>query len=121
MSIEKKIEQDVDEMNDDIREDHGVRCVLCVDSIIDDFCNDNELDYDEDLCGNSDEDGSMWALYRAWGKGRFTSKKLAKLADEARKENARDLRTQAGEMGFHDYSSENGGTYYPSDSFPNYY
>tara|TARA_R110000751_G_C13414458_1_gene439461 strand:- start:64 stop:408 length:345 start_codon:yes stop_codon:yes gene_type:complete len=112
MNIEEKIEQDVDEMNYDIREDHGVRCVLCVDSIIEDFCNDNELDFDEDLYGNDDEDGSMWKLYCAWGKEKFTRKKLAKLADETRKENARDLATQAAEMGYHNYSSDNGGTWY---------
>ena len=62
--------------------------------------------------GNDDEDGSMWELYCAWCKEKFTRKKLAKLADETRKENARDLATQAAEMGYHNYSSDNGGTWY---------
>lgn len=111
MSIYDRIERDIDSRNDSIRDKHGVRYVLCFENIFDEFCEDNELNYD-DLSETEDLEGTYWALYLKWGKTQFTAKQIEELADETRRDNAADLRTQAMEMGYNNYSSENGGTYW---------
>jgi len=108
--IEKYIERFVDGLNEECREEFGVRYCFDEDSIWDKFCCDLELDADLVM----DADDEYITAFTEWTKssGLFTDKALKQKADEQRKENASDLATQAAEMGYHNYSSENGGTYY---------
>ena len=111
MLLVKKIERYIDNLNDNIREDTGVKYVLCYENLFDEFCYDNELSYDE-LVETQDLNGSYWALWIKWAGINLSPDKLDDMTEETRDENAADLRTQAAEMGYHNYSSANGGTWY---------
>ena len=111
MLLVKKIERYIDNLNDNIREDTGVKYVLCYENLFDEFCYDNELSYDE-LVETQDLNGAYWALWMKWAAINLSEEKLDVMTEETRDENARDLRTQAAEMGYHNYSSANGGTWY---------
>ena len=118
MSFYNWLENEVDEENEWIREDYGIRYFLCAESIWEDFiCGANISEEDAD----DDEVEVLRPLFEEWAKTAKPFKVTQKDIDARRREDAADLRTQAMEMGFHNYSSENGGTYYPSDSFPHYY
>jgi len=111
MLLVKKIERHIDNLNDDIRTETGVKYVLCYENLFDEFCYDNELSYDE-LVETQDLNGSYWALWTKWAAINLSEEKLDVMTEETRDSNAADLRTQAAEMGYHNYSSANGGTWY---------
>ena len=118
MSFYNWLENEVDEENEWIREDYGIRYFLCAESIWEDFiCGANISEEDAD----DDEVEVLRPLFEEWAKTAKPFKVTQKDIDARRREDAADLRTQAMEMGFHNYSSEKGATYYPRDSFPHYY
>ena len=111
MLLVKKIERYIDNLNDDIRTDTGVSYVLCYENLFDEFTYDNELDYDE-MIETQDLNGKYWAMWLCWAAINLSEEILDDMTEETRKANARDLQTQAAEMGYHNYSSANGGTWY---------
>ena len=111
MLLWKKIELYIKIENDNIREDTDVTGVLCYENLFDEFCYDNELSYDE-LIETQDLNGKYWALWINWAAINLSEEKLDVMTEETRDSNAADLRTQAAEMGYHNYSSANGGTWY---------
>lgn len=118
MSFYEWLEKEVEWRNEMVKEDYGIRYYFYEDSIWDDFICDADIS-EEDSEGDDYE--VLKPLWDEWAKTAKPFKVTQKDIDARRREDAADLRTQAMEMGFHNYSSENGGTYYPSDSFPNYY
>ena len=108
--IENYIDRFVEELNDECRESFGVRYCYYEDDIWDKFCNDLELNQDVVM----EADAEYIPMFNQWvdDSDLFTHAAMKKRANEQRKENAADLATQAAEMGYHNYSSENGGTYY---------
>lgn len=118
MSFYEWLAKEVEFENECVKEEYGIRYFFCEETIWDDFiCGANISEEDTD----DDEVSVLRPLFEEWAKTAKPFKCTDKDINARRKENAADLRTQAMEMGFHNYSSENGGTYYPSDSFPNYY
>ena len=108
--LESYIEEYVDELNVECEVEYGVRYCFYEDNIWDKFLVDLELDFDVIIKA----DDEYISVFNTWARdsGLFTNDAMKKRANEQRKENARDLATQAAEMGYHNYSSENGGTYY---------
>jgi hypothetical protein len=108
--IEEHIDRFVDEMNEECEDLYGVRYCYYEDYIYDKFCCDKELDIDDVI----EADGEYIPVFNQWviSSGLFTDKAMKQRANEQRKENAADLATQAAEMGYHNYSSANGGTWY---------
>ena len=108
--LEKYVEEYVDELNIECEVEYGVRYCFYEDNIWDKFLVDLELDFDVIIKA----DDEYISVFNTWARdsGLFTNDAMKKRANEQRKENARDLATQAAEMGYHNYSSENGGTYY---------
>ena len=108
--LESYIEEYVDELNVECEVEYGVRYCFYEDNIWDKFLVDLELDFDVIIKA----DDEYISVFNTWARdsGLFTNAAMKKRANEQRKENASDLATQAAEMGYHNYSSENGGTYY---------
>lgn len=108
--IENYIDKFVEELNDECKERFGVRYCYYEDNIWDEFLTDLELDIDTVI----EADDDYISVFNQWvdDSALFTHAAMKKRAKEQHKENKSDLATQAAEMGYHNYSSENGGTYY---------
>tara|TARA_R110002012_G_scaffold37015_1_gene104072 strand:+ start:417 stop:761 length:345 start_codon:yes stop_codon:yes gene_type:complete len=110
-AIEQHVDEFVKELNDECIEEFGVRYCYYEDLIWDWFLTALELDFDEVI----EADVDYIAIFNKWvgeNNALFNYTAMKKRANEQRKENAADLRTQAAEMGYHNYSSANGGTWY---------
>ena len=109
--IENYIDRFVEELNDECKERFGVRYCYYEDNIWDAFLTDLELDIDNVI----EADAEYIPMFNQWvddNNEDFNLAAMKKRAKEQHKENKSDLATQAAEMGYHNYSSENGGTYY---------
>ena len=119
-SFYKWLDRQVDNENEWVKEDEGIRYFFCVDSIWDDFIEGAELT--EEQFENDDYD-ELRPIWDEWAKTAKPFEYTQKDIQKRIKEDNADLRTQAMEMGFHGMSSDSMGrhTYYPSDDFPHYY
>lgn len=108
-SFYKWLEEEVETQNEWVKEDEGIRYFFSEDSIYDDFINDANIS-EEDM--ENDEVDVLRPLFEEWAKTAKPFKYTQKDINARRKEDAADLRMQAMEMGYHNYSSENGGTWY---------
>ena len=109
MSFYKWLEEEVEWQNEMVKEDEGIRYFFSEDNIYDDFICGAEIS--EEDCDN-DEVDVLKPLFEAWAKTAKPFKYTSKDINARRKEDAADLRMQAMEMGYHNYSSDNGGTWY---------
>lgn len=104
------LENKVEHWNDWIEEEEGIRYFFDTDSIYDDFRHSEQpLTADE---WEEDELEVLRPLFNEWALIAKPFDYTSKDINDHRKERAADLRTQAMEMGYHNYSSENGGTWY---------
>tara|TARA_R110000782_G_scaffold12472_2_gene37395 strand:- start:96 stop:437 length:342 start_codon:yes stop_codon:yes gene_type:complete len=108
--IEQHIDEFVEELNEECQENYGVRYCYYEDHIWELFTESLELDVDAVI----EADDKFIHTFDSWvvSSNLFNPTAMRRRAEEQRKENASDLRTQAAEMGYHNYSSENGGTYW---------
>ncbi len=108
-SFYKWLENETKSQNQWIREEEEIRYFFCEDTIWDDFVCDADVS-EEDSEGDDYE--VLKPLWDEWAKTSKPFDYTQDDIDERRRENAADLRTQAMEMGYHNYSSANGGTWY---------
>lgn len=109
MSFWKWLEDEVETQNEWVKEDEGISYFFHEDSIYDDFINEADIS-EEDM--ENDEVDVLRPLFEEWAKTAKPFKYTSKDINARRREDAADLRTQAMEMGYHNYSSDNGGTWY---------
>jgi len=103
--LEKKVEWE----NEMIKEDEGIRYFFDTDSVLDDFFNEGLVS--EEIFEEDDLE-VLKPIFKEWAKTAKPFEVTSKDINARRRENARDLATQAAEMGYHNYSSDNGGTWY---------
>tara|TARA_R100000458_G_C8074608_1_gene111930 strand:- start:85 stop:477 length:393 start_codon:yes stop_codon:yes gene_type:complete len=122
------LERKVESSNNFVREKYGIKYFFDEDTCFDDWLEcipevlweKHNLEEPDDILETSDV-GAITDLtlhLKEWCSKYFSSKTIKVCIDERRKEDARDARTQAMEMGFHDYSN---GSYYPSEGGYSYY
>jgi hypothetical protein len=109
MGFWKWLEEEVETQNEWIKEDEGLRYFFSEDSIYDDFVCGAEISEED---SENDEVDVLKPLFEAWAKTAKPFKYTSKDIKARRREDAADLATQAAEMGYHNYSSDNGGTWY---------
>ena len=132
MNMENKLveylERQVESNNEYVKEKYGVRYYFSEDISFDRWLEDipeelwekHGLDEPDDILETSDADAiaDLKQFLVKWCREYFSYKNIKDGIDTRRKEDARDARTQAMEMGFHDYSD---GSYYPSEGGYSYY
>tara|TARA_B100001564_G_C20508511_1_gene609542 strand:+ start:541 stop:939 length:399 start_codon:yes stop_codon:yes gene_type:complete len=122
------LEMRVESRNEWIRDEYGIRYYFDADNCFEEWLEDipeelwekHGLDEPDDILETSDADAitDLFLHLKEWCREYFSGKKIKKGIDARRKEDARDARTQAMEMGFHDYHD---GSYYPSEGGYSYY
>ena len=132
MNMENKLveylERQVESNNEYVKEQYGVRYYFSEDISFDRWLEDipeelwekHGLDEPDDILETSDADAiaDLKQFLVKWCSEYFSYKNIKDGIDARRKEDARDARTQAMEMGFHDYSD---GSYYPSEGGYSFY
>ena len=124
----KYLERKVESSNNFVREKYGIKYFFDEDTCFDDWLEcipevlweKHNLDEPDDILGTSDVDAitDLTLHLKEWCKEHFSRKNNRKGIEARIKEDARDARTQAMEMGFHDYCN---GSYYPSEGGYSYY
>ena len=122
------LERQVDSRNEWIRDEYGIRYFFDADTCFDDWLEcipevlweRHNLEEPDDILETSDANAiaELTLHLKEWCKECFSYENMVKDIETRRKEDARDARTQAMEMGFHDYSN---GSYYPSEGGYSYY
>tara|TARA_Y100000004_G_scaffold48307_1_gene53233 strand:- start:75 stop:467 length:393 start_codon:yes stop_codon:yes gene_type:complete len=122
------LEREVDWKNDSIREEYGIKYYfdedVCfeewLEAIPQELWEKHNLEEPDDILETSDADAiaDLMLHLKEWCKEYFSRKNIRKGIDARRREDERDARTQAAEMGYHDYY---GGSYYPSEGGYSYY
>ena len=108
-SFYKWLEQQVKNNNSWVRDAEEIRYFFCEDTIWDDFI------YNGDVSEEDSEGDDFEVLKPLWDEWAKTAKPFSYTQEdinERRRENAADLRMRAMEMGYHNYSDANGGTWY---------
>ena len=122
------LEMRVESRNEWVRDEYGIRYFFDEDTCFDEWLEDiprelwvkHNLEDCDDILETSDVDAitDLMLHLKEWCREYFSGKTIEKGIDARRKEDARDVRTQASEMGYRDYHN---GNYYPSEHGNNYY
>tara|TARA_R100000030_G_scaffold82513_1_gene65341 strand:+ start:95 stop:487 length:393 start_codon:yes stop_codon:yes gene_type:complete len=122
------IERQVESNNEWVRDEYGIRYFFDADTCFDEWLEDipqelwekHNLEEPDDILETSDADAiaDLKQHLVNWCREHFRYKNIVKGIETRRKEDERDARTQAMEMGFHDYAD---GNYYPSEGGYSYY
>ena len=108
-SFYKWLENETKSENQWIREEEEIRHFFCEDTIWEDFVFDAEISEEDSEGDDYEVLKPLWDEYAAIAKPfSYTQDDI----NERRRENAADLRMRAMEMGYHNYSDANGGTWY---------
>jgi hypothetical protein len=116
------IELEVECSNEWVRDEYGIRYYFDADNCFEEWLEDipnelwekHSLDEPDDILGTSDVEAitDLKQHLVKWCKEHFSFENIEKGIETRRKEDARDARTQAMEMGYHDYY---GGSYHQSE------
>ena len=116
------IEREVESNNEWVRDEYGIKYYFDEDNCFEEWLEDipeelwekHSLDEPDDILGTSDADAiaDLTLHLKEWCKEHFSFENIEKGIETRRKEDARDARTQAAEMGYHDYY---GGSYHQSE------
>jgi len=116
------IEREVESNNEWVRDEYGIKYYFDEDNCFEEWLEDIPEEmwekhslYEPDcILETSDADAiaDLTLHLKEWCKEHFSFENIEKGIETRRKEDARDARTQAAEMGYHDYY---GGSYHQSE------
>ena len=109
MSFYTWLDEEIEWQNQIVLDDEGVRGFFCTDRIYEAFLD--ECSISDKVCDDDKED-VLKPLFDNWIKTSKPFEYTSKEIKAQKREDAADLATQAMEMGYHNYSSDNGGTWY---------
>lgn len=108
-SFYKWLDKYTDNMNDEVKEDYGIRYFFSVDSIIEDFF-DSGLVEEEILDGDDFE--VLKPIWEEWAKTAEPFEYTQKDIDDHIKEHKSEMRMRAMESGYHNFADDGERTYY---------
>ena len=118
MSFGEYVTEYVEEMNEQIRDEYGVRWLFCDDAIYEDFMH--ECDGEDNPLGICPEWGTIEGdleivkpIFHKWLKDTkiFSIANIEKKVQNAEDEHYKDMRTTMGESGYHSFACNGDGSY----------
>jgi hypothetical protein len=108
-SFYKWLENRVDDENNEIKEDYGIRHFLCADVIAENFYESSSITIEE---FEEDNFEVLHPIFMEWNKTAKSFSVSQKEIDEYIKEHKAEMRMRAMESGYHNFVDDGERTYY---------
>ena len=108
-SFYKWLDRYTDNMNDEVKEDYGIRYFFSADSIIEDFFDSGVV---EEGILDGDDFEVLKPIWDEWAKTAKPFEYTQKDIDDHIKEHKAEMRVRAMESGYHNFADDGERTYY---------